>query len=78
MSSDSGEKDPLVGKDTGDSTNSSTGGGGTGLIRQDSKSYYFAPLKSRQNTMVNKYMHTYIHVHTRHCACIYTCTNLRS
>lgn len=51
MSSDSGEKDPLVGKDTGDSTNSSTGGGGTGLIRQDSKSYYFAPLKSRQNTM---------------------------
>ena len=38
----------------------------TSLIRRDSKSFYFAPLKSRQNTLVRA--HTYIHI----CICIYT------
>ena len=49
MSSGGGEKDPLVRKDAGSSAGSSEN---TALTRHDSKSFYFAPLKSRQNTMV--------------------------
>ena len=50
MSSGGGEKDPLVKKDAGAASASSSED--TSLTRRDSKSFYFAPLKSRQNTMV--------------------------
>ena len=50
MSSGGGEKEPLVTKER---AGSAEGADEDGITRSDSKPYYFAPLKSRQNTMVS-------------------------